>query len=127
MSPERISAGCGQTGEGYSYPADIWGLGLSLLALALGRHPLAHVRTVWDVLAYQDAVDALPSLRSANTSDGDVSRRPTYTADLCDFVECCLQRDPSLRLNADELLRHPFMSRHSTRRPRRQSRSLTCS
>ena len=40
--------------EGYSYPADVWGLGLSLLALALGKPPLTgRMRSVWDVLAAQ--------------------------------------------------------------------------
>ncbi len=34
MSPERIN------GEAYSTPADVWSLGLSLLACALGRVPL---------------------------------------------------------------------------------------
>ena len=91
MSPERVSAGCGQRtpvqqeqedqrapvvvseraacgdgeasgeeegpglveNEGYSYPADVWGLGMSLLALALARHPLRSVRNVWDMLALQ--------------------------------------------------------------------------
>ena len=81
MAPERLGAGaapCGGNGageagasvgghgegtggedgsrsdEGYSYPADVWGLGLSLLALALGQPPLAgRVRSVWDVLAAQ--------------------------------------------------------------------------
>ena len=40
MSPERI----GQEERGYSYPADIWGLGLSLLTLALGRNPLGKIQ-----------------------------------------------------------------------------------
>ena len=74
MSPERLLAGSrssgglgdlGRDGEntsasegphtasGYSYPADIWGLGLSILALALGRNPVTRARTVWDVLAAQ--------------------------------------------------------------------------
>lgn len=34
MSPERI------TGQGYSFEADIWGFGLSILACALGAFPL---------------------------------------------------------------------------------------
>ena len=110
MSPERISAGCGaaEAGaySGYSYPSDIWGLGLSLLALALGRHPLAHVRTVWDVLAMQDAGDyQVPSLRVEQQASG----RPRFTAAMCDFIECCLRRDPADRLSAEGLLAHPFL------------------
>lgn len=36
MSPERIQS------APYSYPADVWGLGLSLLTAGLGRFPFAH-------------------------------------------------------------------------------------
>ncbi len=44
MSPERL------LGQPYSYASDIWGLGLSLLALALGRAPLAAKGGYWAVL-----------------------------------------------------------------------------
>lgn len=44
MSPERL------LGQPYSYASDIWGLGLSLLALALGRAPLAAKGGYWGVL-----------------------------------------------------------------------------
>ena len=47
MSPERL-AGCD-----YSYPADIWSLGLTLIQLASGKHPYAKLHdkaTFWDVL-----------------------------------------------------------------------------
>jgi hypothetical protein len=37
MSPERI------TGENYSFSSDVWSLGLTLLAVALGRFPLSMV------------------------------------------------------------------------------------
>ena len=50
--------------------------------------------------------------------------KPAFTAELCDFVECCLRRDPKARLTAEELLAHPFLVRHrnkanssSSRRP----------
>lgn len=45
MSPERL------LGHPYSYASDIWGLGLSLLALALGRAPFpARGGGYWAVL-----------------------------------------------------------------------------
>jgi mitogen-activated protein kinase kinase 3 len=33
MSPERLNC------ENYSYPADIWSLGMTILSLALGKYP----------------------------------------------------------------------------------------
>lgn len=36
-------------GEEYSYPADVWGLGLTLMACALGRCPYDH-SNYWDLL-----------------------------------------------------------------------------
>ena len=38
--------------------------------------------------------------------------KPAFTAELCDFVECCLRRDPKARLTAEELLAHPFLVRY---------------
>jgi len=99
MSPERVAR------EDYSYPADIWGLGLSLLTLALGRNPLAKYTEFWDVAtAIQE--DRLPSLRP---EEG-------FSAELGDLVECCLRKDPKMRLTAEQLLRHPFAERYRTLR-----------
>lgn len=44
MSPERIN------GEAYSYAADVWSLGLSLLTTALGTLPLETKHGYWSVL-----------------------------------------------------------------------------
>ncbi|CAN0455214.1 unnamed protein product, partial [Discosporangium mesarthrocarpum] len=44
MSPERIN------GEDYSYPSDVWSLGLSLLTTALGRLPFSTKEGYWSVL-----------------------------------------------------------------------------
>lgn len=44
MSPERIN------GEAYSYAADVWSLGMSLLTTALGTLPLETKHGYWSVL-----------------------------------------------------------------------------
>ena len=41
MSPERIN------GEGYGTPSDVWGLGLSLMATALGKLPISTRGGYW--------------------------------------------------------------------------------
>jgi len=122
MSPERVAAGCGQTDEGYSYPADVWGLGLSVLALALGRTPWeGKLRTVFDVLALHDPQNlGIPSLRnSAGAGEKGAKASPQRSADLCDFVDSCLRLDPKLRLSAHALLLHPFVTKHRERAPAR--------
>lgn len=42
LSPERIS------GQGYSYAADVWGLGMSVLAGVLGENPFSKLKVYWD-------------------------------------------------------------------------------
>lgn len=44
MSPERIN------GDGYSYPADVWSLGMTLLTTALGKLPVDTKDGFWGVL-----------------------------------------------------------------------------
>lgn len=61
MSPERL------LGKPYSYASDIWALGLSLLALAIGRAPLAAKGGYWGVLqcvCHKEEEGASPALAS---------------------------------------------------------------
>ena len=48
MSPERLAASA-SAGGGYSFAADIWSLGLSLLSVALGRYPFRET-VYWELL-----------------------------------------------------------------------------
>lgn len=90
MSPERIA------GQFYSYPSDIWSLGVSLLATALGENPYAKHKGYWDVA---HAVKDLP-LPKLNPDK--------FSRDCCHFIYSCLQKDPSKRPSAMELQQHPF-------------------
>ena len=91
MSPERIA------GEEYSYPADIWSLGLSLFAAATGENPYAKHRVYWDVAqAVQNS--PVPKLPDAK-----------FSGHFRNFVDACLQKDPKKRPSAGDLLRcFPF-------------------
>jgi serine/threonine protein kinase len=80
--------------------------------------------------AAKEAANARPG-SSSNSSRSVL--KPAFTAELCDFVECCLRRDPKARLTAEELLAHPFLVRHrnkaaaslssSSARPHQQTRT----
>jgi len=93
MSPERIK------GDEYSYAADVWSLGISLVATATGANPYAEVSKVyWDVA---DAIqkNPAPSLPAA-----------TFSSDFRHFVDLCLEKDPAKRPSAASLLAtHPFV------------------
>jgi len=102
MAPERL--GCS---ESYAYPADLWSLGVVLLEGALGVHPLAELtRNYLDVLlAITEDAGAMFSL-PPGASDG---RGRPYSDKYRDFLACQLQKDPSDRWTAEELLEHPWL------------------
>mmetsp|Transcript_55288 Transcript_55288/g.131860 ORF Transcript_55288/g.131860 Transcript_55288/m.131860 type:complete len:349 (-) Transcript_55288:104-1150(-) len=91
LSPERVK------GEGYSFPADIWGLGLCVYELASGKYPYVSIDSfpaLFDNLLHQ----AEPRLPEAQ-----------YSKDLCHFVESCLKRDPERRHSAIQLQAHAYI------------------
>lgn len=92
MSPERIS------GEPYSFPADIWSIGLSIMTTALGEFPMDASGGYWGLLS--------------RLRDGDPPTMPDrFSPNLRDFVSRMLARDPKERWTATQLLRHPFLAR----------------
>ncbi|CAM9812240.1 unnamed protein product, partial [Phaeothamnion confervicola] len=94
MSPERIN------GEAYSYPSDVWSMGLSLMTTALGRLPLDTKGGYWSVLhAIRDSEP--PEL----PADG------SWSEEFRSFTHACLQKDPAKRPGCEALLRHPFVRR----------------
>ncbi|KAJ9448006.1 Mitogen-activated protein kinase kinase 4 [Diplonema papillatum] len=89
--------------------ADLWSLGITLLELADGCHPIPtaragpwiHAHTLDSVVSdvRPDCVDFIwPS------EEYDMSE------DLKDFITKCLQRDATKRVTAAQLLEHPFLS-----------------
>jgi len=89
LSPERINS------EGYSYPADIWAIGLSLMYCATGKLPVPN--------AFWELVEAVCE-KDPPKLDPD-----EYSVDFCHFMEMCLQQDPKDRWTAEMLLKHPFV------------------
>ncbi|MCO5566989.1 hypothetical protein L7F22_020672 [Adiantum nelumboides] len=100
MSPERFDPDS-HGGNYNGYAADIWSLGLSLLECAIGRFPflLPGEKADWPTLMFTICYNPPPS-PPENAS-----------AEFRDFIEQCLQKNPSQRPRASTLLTHPFISK----------------
>ncbi|GMH60924.1 hypothetical protein TrST_g8755 [Triparma strigata] len=93
MSPERIS------GQEYSYPSDIWSLGVCLATIALGKYPFPTSSGYWGVVqAIQDSPP--PAV-------------PGFSASMQDFLNACLSKDPKERPSASQLLQHDFVAKYA--------------
>lgn len=97
MSPERIK------GDAYSTAADIWGLGVSLLAVARGAAPFGSTEKDNDDAEYWQLV-------------GEVVEAPipalphAWSADATTCVASCLAKDARERPTAQELLAMAFLT-----------------
>ena len=97
MSPERID------GQPYSFPADIWALGLTLLECCTGTYPYdASKGTMQLMIQLMEDECPLPEAHE-NVSPA-----------LRDFIQRCMHKNPLKRPTAVELLRHPFMKQASS-------------
>ncbi|KAF9625680.1 hypothetical protein IFM89_025465 [Coptis chinensis] len=98
MSPERIR------NESYSYPADIWSLGLALFECGTGEFPYT---------ANDGPVNLmLQILYDPSPSPSDKSFSPEF----CSFIDACLLKDADARPTAEELLSHPFIRKYENAR-----------
>lgn len=91
MSPERIN------GQPYSFPADIWALGLTLLECATGRYP------------YDASGGTIQLMIQLLEDDCPLPPEGVLSQELCDFIKRCMAKDPMKRPCAEELLHHPFI------------------
>jgi len=90
MAPEVISE------TSYDASADIWSVGITAMELADGKPPYA------SSLHPMQAIFYIPK-NPAPVLDGP------YSPEFKNFIAACLQKDPSSRLSAVSLLKHPFM------------------
>ena len=90
MSPERL------TSEAYSYPADVWSLGMTIITMATGSFPLSTEDGYWGLVMHFNTQP------SPNLPD-------TFSAPFRDFIAHCLMKEPAKRWAAKELLDHPWI------------------
>jgi mitogen-activated protein kinase kinase 1 len=94
MSPERI------TGKKYSYPSDIWSLGLVIYELATGEEP------------YGGGNDFLTQITKIVESPEPRLNSNIFSKEFCDFIEKTVKKEDDKRANIDELINHPWILMH---------------
>lgn len=99
MAPEVIA----QDNEGYGSAADIWSLGITALELAFGFPPYAKLLPLKAMMATMDSDPPTPESYSDPIRCKDISK------DFRRFITRALQKDPTRRPSALELLNDPFI------------------
>jgi serine/threonine protein kinase len=91
MSPSRIQ------GLPYSYETDMWSLGITMIAIMIGKSPFPTNRGHWQLM---DAI-----LHGSEPTPPQES-----SPDLRDFVSQCLNAPLGDKMSANTLLNHAFLS-----------------
>jgi serine/threonine protein kinase len=107
MAPETIQCETVRDNP-YDYKADIWSLGITLIEFAQRdppHHDMSHVRVLFKIQKGEPPKLDFPSRWSKQFSD---------------FLSLCLQKDPTKRPTAAELLEHPFINQATDVRPVRE-------
>ncbi|KAJ3248105.1 Structural maintenance of chromosomes protein 1 [Chytriomyces hyalinus] len=96
MSPEVITSE--DKGTLYDSKADIWSLGITAIEMAECKPPMfdMHPMRVLFMIAKLDP----PTLKNSN---------PPWSLEFRDFLRQCLEKDPTMRPSASELILHPFV------------------
>lgn len=94
MPPEMIQS------KPHGFPADVWSFAICLIEMADKKPPNRKARL--KAMFTTGTVGLLPYLEESKYSDL-----------FKDFLRQCLQQDPSQRATAQDLLKHPFISKAS--------------
>ncbi|XP_053319768.1 serine/threonine-protein kinase 10-A-like [Spea bombifrons] len=98
MAPEVVTCETCKDAP-YNYLADIWSLGVTLIELAEREPP------------YHDLNPTRVLLKIIKSQPPCLKHQNDWSQDFNSFLERCLKRNPQDRLNASQLLEHPFVSK----------------
>lgn len=116
FSPERFARNA-HAGPHGAMAADVWGLGVTVLELFLGRRAiLPGVEKAYVEEIEQAVCDGEPP--SVPPEDAEAS------AELRGFVAACLQKEPTRRATVPQLLSHPFLTRRGVEASRSALREI---
>jgi serine/threonine protein kinase len=93
MAPEVI------LGTQYSFPADIWSVGITAVELAEGSPPYMELTPQKAMIEISER--GFPGYRFP----------AMHSVEFCDFVSHCAIRNPEERWTIDQLIEHPFVKR----------------
>jgi serine/threonine protein kinase len=101
MTPEAIQ------GTSYSFPADVWSIGIIIVELAEGAPPYGEYPPTKAMV--EISINGFPGYRFPIM----------HSSEFCDFVLRCIVRAPDSRTQIPELFAHPFIKR-AERLPRQE-------
>jgi len=105
MAPEVIQ-------EEYDKEADIWSLGITAIEMAEGKPPYYNIHPM-------RAIFMIPTRPSPKLSNPD-----QWSPEFISFVAACLQKKPQERPSAIKLLKHPFILKERSVKPKKVLESL---
>ncbi|CAH8375100.1 unnamed protein product [Eruca vesicaria subsp. sativa] len=88
--------------NGYTLAVDVWSLGCTILEMATAKPPWSQFEGVAAIFKIGNSKD-LPEIPDHLSNDAK------------NFIRLCLQRNPTVRPTASQLLEHPFLRVHSPR------------
>lgn len=89
----------------YTYKADIWSLGITLIELAEMQPP------------YHEMHPMRVLFKITKSDPPGLSCKSNWSAEFHDFIKDCLIKDPTVRSSAQALLEHPFIREVSDNQP----------
>ncbi|KAJ0241804.1 Protein kinase domain-containing protein [Hirschfeldia incana] len=88
--------------NGYTLAVDVWSLGCTILEMATAKPPWSQFEGVAAIFKIGNSKD-MPEIPDHLSNDAK------------NFIRLCLQRNPTVRPTAAQLLEHPFLRVHSPR------------